>query len=174
MSIEESIIITLKELDELVGINAPSRFLVAQVAGDAHITGDGHFAEEFSSAIDNLESAGFIEVPEEDRTTILLTEAGAAQVQLAAAPATSNEQFQEERIKKLLKGRTAHLLFDQLVDGRSHVREQVAATVGYSNIFSKGFQVAVKQMRSLRLIEHPNNDRKLLRLTEIAFPLGRP
>jgi predicted transcriptional regulator len=163
--VTQLILSSLKELGDL-GITAPPRIQIAMFSGYSNIK-----SKSFNDAMKELESLGFIQRPDTD--TVCLTQAGAAQAPSAAAPATNNEQVQE-RLKKQLKDK-APLVFDVLTDGRSHVCQDVAALVGYSNVKSAGFQSALKQMLSLGMIDHPKDGKKkLVRLTDIAFPFGRP
>jgi hypothetical protein len=65
-------------------------------------------------------------------------------------------------------------VFEILKDGQAHDREQVAASVGYSCLQSKGFVKALKQMKGLNLIEYSKDGKKkLVHLTDLAFPFGR-
>jgi len=164
--VEQRILSSLKELLDL-GITAPPRSQIALFSGYSNVQ-----SASFKKAMKNLnQELGFIDYPDKD--TVRLTATGTSQAPSAVAPATSNHEIQE-RLKKMLKDK-APAIFDQLKDGRSHAREQVAATVGYSNMASKGFKDAVKQMLSLNMIEESKEGKKkLIQLTDIAFPFGRP
>lgn len=110
-----------------------------------------------------------IEYP--DKKKVSLTQTGAAQAPSTATPVTNNEQLQA-RLKSMLKDK-APIIFNILEDGPPHVREHLAAQVGHSNVQSKGFKDALKQMFSLKMVEHPDSNNNLIQLTGIAFPLGR-
>lgn len=167
MSVEQKILTALKELFD-IGIMAPPRLQVALFAGYGNVK-----SKSFANALSKLSKSGFIEYP--DKKTARLTQAGIAKTG-SVTPPSSNEQV-HEKIKNLLKG-TETKIFNELVDGRSHVREQVAATLGYSNVKSKSFANSLSKMSSLGFLayvkDETNSKKNLVQLTDIAFPLGRP
>lgn len=164
LPVEQLVLSSLKELLD-VGITSPPKTQIAMFTGYSNVQ-----SLSFKTALKNLLAAGLIEYP--DKETISLTETGAAKAPTVGTPAITNEQVQE-RLKRMLKDK-APLIFDELKDGGSHIRVDVAASVGYSNPQSKGFKDAVKQMIALKMLELPDGDKKFLRLTDIAFPFGRP
>ena len=166
LSVDQRIVVALKELYDL-GIKAPPRLQVALFSGYANVKSKG-----FANALSKLcKTQGLIEYP--DSKSVRLTQAGITKAG-SVTPPSSNEQV-HEKIKNLLKG-TETKIFDELVDGLSHIREQVAADVGYSNVKSKSFANSLSKMSSLGFLEYVKSDSKknLIRLTDIAFPLGRP
>lgn len=164
LPVEQKILTALKELLDL-GIAAPPRLQIALFSGYSNLQSLG-----FKTAMKKLVTDGLVEYP--DKETMSLTQTGVAQAPTAATPATTNEQVQA-RLKSMLKDK-APVIFDILHDGRPHIREELAAQVGYSNVMSKGFKDALKQMISLKMVEHPDGNKNLVQLTDIAFPFGRP
>jgi len=164
--IEQLILLSLKELLDL-GIDAPPRLQVAVFSGYSNIQSKG-----FVKAMKELYKVkGFIEYP--DSKTVRLTQAGITNASSVASAASTNEQVQQ-RFKNMLKEKAPEV-FEMLKDGRAHDHEQVAASVGYSCLQSKGFVKALKQMKGLNLIEYSKDGKKkLVRLTDLAFPFGRP
>jgi hypothetical protein len=129
LSVEQKIVVALKELHDL-GITSPPRLQVALFSGYANVRSKG-----FANALSKLsKTQGLLEYP--DSKSVRLTQAGITKAG-SVTPPSSNEQI-HEKIKNLLK-ETETKIFDQLVDGLSHIREQVAADVGYSNVRSKSF-----------------------------------
>lgn len=166
LSVEQKIVIALKELHDL-GITSPPRLQVALFSGYANVRSKG-----FANALSKLsKTQGLLEYS--DSKSVRLTQAGITKAG-SVMPPSSNEQV-HEKIKNLLK-ETETKIFDQLVDGLSHIREQVAADVGYSNVRSKSFANSLSKMSSLGFLEYVKGDSKknLISLTDIAFPLGRP
>ena len=166
MPVEQKILSALKELLEL-GITSPPRKQVALFSGYSNVQSKG-----FSNAMSKLSKKELIAYP--DKKTVALTPAGTAQAG-AVTPPTSNAEVQE-RIKNLLKPKETEL-FNHLSDGRAHAREKVAAGIGYTNVQSKGFSNALSKMSTLGILEHLTDDtdtkKKMVRLTDIAFPFGR-
>jgi predicted transcriptional regulator len=158
--------VSLKELLDL-GVDAPPH---SQVAVSSEYT--CLQSKTFVKAIKELrKTKGYIEYP--DSQTVRLTQAGIANVPSTTSAATNNEQVQQ-RFKNMLKDKATEV-FDILKDGKVHDREVIAASVGYSCLQSKGFVKALKQMNDLNLIEYAKDGKKkLVQLTTLAFPFGRP
>jgi hypothetical protein len=123
------ILSTLKNLLDL-GIDAPPRLQVAMFTGYSNVD-----SATFKGAMKKLMLDGLIEYP--DKGTVSLTAAGIAQAPSVTTPATTNEEVQT-RLKSMLKAK-GPLIFNILKDGRSHACQQVANTVGHSNVQSAGF-----------------------------------
>lgn len=167
ISVDQKILIALKELFDL-GITSPPRLQVALFSGYANVK-----SKSFANALSKLsKTQGLIEYP--DSKTVRLTQAGIVKAG-SVTPPTSNAQV-HEKIKNLLKGAETKV-FNQLLDGRLHVREQVAADMGFSNVKSKSFANSLSKMSSLGFLEYVKehgSKKNMVRLTDIAFPLGRP
>ena len=163
MSVELKILSALKEL-LAVSLRLHQ---VALFSGYSNVQSKG-----FSNAMSKLSKKELIAYP--DKKTVALTPAGTAQAG-AVTPPTSNAEVQE-RIKNLLKPKETEL-FNHLSDGRAHAREKVAAGIGYTNVQSKGFSNALSKMSTLGILEYLTDDtdpkKKMVRLTDIAFPFGR-
>ncbi len=103
-----------------------------------------------------------------DRTTIQLTEAGRANVgeEALAQPAT-NETF-HDMIKKTFKSKMSRAIFDVLVDGGNHSKDEIAQTLNIEN--NKSFCTYLSALS--KYTEKCNNG--TYSLNDIAFPLGRP
>jgi hypothetical protein len=158
------ILSTLKDLLDL-GIDSPPRLQVALFVGYTNVD-----SATFKETMKKLEVDRSIEVRSKD--TVSLTEAGAALAPSITTPATTNVEVQA-RLKSMVKAK-GPLIFDILCDGRSHVSQIVAEAVGHKNVQSAGFKDPVKQMKSLKILEHPEGDKNRIRLTNMAFPFGRP
>jgi hypothetical protein len=154
----------LKDLLDL-GIDSPPRLQVALFVGYTNVD-----SATFKETMKKLEVGGSIEVRSKD--TVSLTEAGAALAPSITTPVTTNVEVQA-RLKSMLKAK-GPLIFDILCDGRSHVSQLVAEAVGHNNVQSAGFKDPVKQMKSLKILEHPEGDKNRMRLTNMAFPFGCP
>lgn len=166
-SLEQKILGALKELYEL-GITAPPRIQVALFSGHKSLK-----TKSFANALSKLaKSQGLIEYP--DSKTVALTQAGIAKAG-SVSPPTSNEQV-HAKICALLGG-TEVKIFNELVDGACHSREDVATSIGLTSIKTKSFANCLSKMSSLGFLEYVKGDGKGsngVRLTDIAFPLGRP
>lgn len=169
LPIEEAVLSTLKDLLEL-GISNPPLSPVANCSGFSGVLSLG-----FIIAMRRLGGTHmFIEYP--DSKTIRLTDRGIREIGPVRRPASNNEVH--DRIRRLLGARDSKI-FNQLAsDGRSHVGHEVAVKAGYHSVYSIGYVKAVSTMRALGILEYSSNDtdrqNKLLRLTKLSFPYGRP
>ena len=110
-----------------------------------------------------------------DKEMVALTMEGITRAGMVSPPASNAEVH--ERIKNLLKPKEMGL-FDHLSDGHAQVKEDIAASMGHTNIKSKGFKDAVTKLSDLGILEAPidasDPKKKMVQLTEIAFPFGCP
>ena len=168
MSVEQKIISALAELLAL-HISSPPRVQVAFFSGYSNVKSAG-----FAKALSMLKTKGYIEYP--DKKSVRLSAAGIAKAGRLADLPTSNAAV-HERIKKLLKP-TMVKVFDTLSSGAVRTRREVADATGYTNEKSAGYAKALSTMSSLGILEYPkdptDSKKKLVQLTEIAFPFGRP
>lgn len=167
-SVEEKILGALKELLE-IGITEPPRKQVALFAGYSNVASKG-----FANALSKLSKTNlYIEYP--DSKTVRLTAAGTVAAG-SVSPPRSNAEVQE-KIMTLLKPKEIDI-FNLLIDGDAHDRKDIATSANYSNVASKGFANALSKLSTLEILEYPKdpNDskKKLVRLTQLAFPFGRP
>lgn len=162
--VEQLILIALREQLDL-GITAPSRIQICASAGYKNLHSKGYVA-----AMKKLKTSGFIEYPDKD--SVSLTQEGATHAPSTAPRATTNAEIQA-RLKNMLKDKAVQV-FDILSDGQAHNREEVCYAIGYQHLASKGFVAALKQMKALNILTSPEDNKKMIQLTDIAFPFGRP
>lgn len=167
-NVEKVVLSTLKDLLEL-GIASPPRKEVAKFSGFSTVGSVG-----FVIAMRKLSEAhAFIEYP--DSETVCLTRRGIAEIGPIVRPERNEEVH--ERIRKLFHPRDVKI-FNQLLDGHFHVGHEVATEADYPSVHSIGYVNAVATMRTLGILEYSSNEtdrqNKLLRLTDLAFPSGRP
>lgn len=127
-SVEQRILAALKELRAL-GIADPPRKQVALFSGYSNVQ-----SKSFANALSKLSTQGLVKYP--DSKLVCLTEEGAVQAGPVTTP-TSNHVVQE-RLKNFLQPKAIEI-FNTLSDGLAHLREDVAAATGYTNVHSKSF-----------------------------------
>lgn len=162
----DKILATLAELRAL-HIDTPHRTRVAVLSGYKGMNNPG-----FKKATGNLKKAGLLAY---GRNTIRLTDTGLAKAGKVSPPKTNAATHQ--RLKALLNSRIAEKLFDSMSDGRLYRRAEVAAACGYDTEESSSFVKFLGNLSSLGIVEYPkdpnDSSKRLVRLTDIAFPLGR-
>jgi len=152
-----------------IGLVEPPRVQVALFSGYSNVRSAG-----FAKAMGHLKKKLLVEYP--SSTSYRLTPAGieAAGCNHASAGNGNNavtNAAAQNRIKALLKPK-AREIFDALSGGQTRERVAVAMLTGYTNERSAGFAKALSTLSSLQIVEYPGP--KLVRLTDLAFPLGRP
>jgi len=163
------IICSIAELRAL-GKPNPPRIEVALFAGYSNASSKG-----FSNPLSSLKTEGIVDYP--DKKSVCLTPYGLETPEAKAiVPPRDNAEVQT-RLKALLTPKQVEI-FDLLAaDGRPHLREEVAAAVGYSNPSSKGYANAVGKMSTLGLVVYPadstNPRRKWVQLSDMCFPFSK-
>lgn len=160
--VSEKILLSLGEL-HIVGVAAPARILVAMLAGYSNPS-----SKTFATALSSLLQQNFVTIP--SKGTLSLTAAGhtATAGKLQAGP-TNNLEL-HARIQPLLRNPKAKDLFGILADGQPQKKRDVATSMGYSNMASKGYATSVSQLKSMGFLEEQSG---WLRLTDMCFPFGR-
>lgn len=160
-TVDYKIISSLLEL-HAIGISKPARIQVAMFAGYTCLSSTG-----FAKAINRLKKIGYLTFP--NSKCYALTTSGRESMPQVQAPHDNNEVHQ--RMRCLLDEKTAGI-FTSLLDGSTHLRFEIASKNGYSNLSSTGYSKAMSKLRGLSLIDYP--DKSSIKLTDIAFPFGRP
>ena len=168
-SVRARIIGSMAELRAL-GKPNPPRIEVALFAGYSNAASKG-----FSNPLSSLKTEGIVDYP--DKKSVSLTTIGLNSPEAkAVVPPKDNGEVQA-RLKALLRPKQVEI-FDFLADGKAHLREDVAAAVGYSNPASKGYVNSVGKMSSLGIVCYPNDNanpkRKWVQLTDMCFPFSKP
>lgn len=93
----------------------------------------------------------------------------------AATRPTSNREYQEQQMKKILKfvkapKRKVIAVFEMLADGDYHAEGELLAATEYKRTDSKGYAEIKKWMKLLGLLE---NDGQSYRFSGKAFPFPR-
>ena len=144
----------------------PSKLVVFMV-GYTHPQSTG-----FLKAKSNLRKAKLIEL---SKGEIRLTEDGVkAAPQDVEFPAGNGDV--QERLRSILHQKVKPIdkfdkIFDRLLDGQDHTKEELLAAADYNHPQSTGFLKTMAALRELDLIEKVGP--KVVRLTDIAFPCGR-
>ena len=141
--------------------------LVVFMVGYAHPQSTG-----FLRAKAKLRKKNFIEV---SKGELRLTADG-----INAAPhdvdvPTGNRDVQK-RLRSILHQKVKPIekfdkIFDKLLDGNTHTKQDLLAAAGYNHPQSTGFLKSMAAMRELDLIE--KTGQAAFRLSDIAFPFGR-
>mmetsp|Transcript_18516 Transcript_18516/g.27983 ORF Transcript_18516/g.27983 Transcript_18516/m.27983 type:complete len:269 (+) Transcript_18516:436-1242(+) len=160
-TIDYKIISSLLELHS-IGILKPARIQVAMFAGYTCLSSTG-----FAKAIIRLKKIGYLTFP--NSKCYALTTSGRKSLPQVQAPHDNDEVHQ--RMRCLLDEKTVGI-FNSLLDGSTHLRFEIASKNGYSNLSSTGYAKAMSKLRGLSLIVYP--DKNSIKLTDIAFPFGRP
>jgi predicted transcriptional regulator len=168
--VHDSILIALAKWD-IAGKKQPDRRQVALMAGCADKF------EGFKKNLSKLKKEQFVVYP--DGNTVELTEKGHAHVgslSVVVKPA-SNDGMQDFIKSQLLKGKREIEVFDFLKDGGAKSREEIGIATNYLDK-PEGFKKLLSSMKSRGVLEFPDDttgqNRKMVQLTEMAFPLGRP
>jgi len=163
----QRILSAIKTASVMKKTDSPTRELVATIAG---------FPDPKSSTV----AHAYTKLKNEklilcNSKTVSLTDAGSE----AAGPVSlvNTSEPIHDAFKKKLKGLKPRQIFEILLDGRAVDRETIADTIG-TNVKSSTFAHALTPLRKLGLLEEvgdkTNPKRKRLRLTDSAFPFGRP
>ena len=183
--VEQRILASLADLHS-VGITTPSRRLILLFSGYKHMESKG-----FIRAMQQLSQQGYM-VVNAGQQTVRITESG---VQAAAdrsdddrRPTTTNADV-HARIQALLLASSSssnktQLLFSLLADGQALARDTVMTRMGYHHPESKGLVCAIRELKQLGILEDTTSStrgggggkqqQKMLQLTQLAFPFGRP
>ena len=113
---------------------------------------------------------GFVEFP--DGNTIKLTEAGIEKVGRAAVEPKGNEEVQA-MIMGTIKNKKTRDMFEILTDGRIHSYPDLANAIGYEPS-APSFRTYVGGLSKFSEKSMLPDGTKMIRLTDIAFPSGRP
>jgi len=125
-------------------------------------------AQTFANTLVNLKKKGLIECP--DAKTIRLTQKGREQADPNDVPTVDNTDIQKVLKEKFCKGGKAALLFDALLDGRVHDRNELASAAGITA--KQTMANSLCKMKKDGLLEMP--DRSTVRMSDMCFPTGRP
>lgn len=126
----------------------------------------------FLRAKAKLRKKNFIKL---SKGTIRLTEDG-----LNAAPDDADAPVEnravQERLRSILHEKVKPIekfdkIFDKLLDGQTHSKQDLLAAAGYNHPQSTGFLKSMSAMRELDLLE--KSGKAAFRLADIAFPCGR-
>lgn len=130
------------------------------------LTMSGVKANTFPVTLCNMKKKGLIEY---NKDTVQLTKAGRAKAEPVTNLPTDNASAQKDiKIRFKISGKPA-VLFDQLVDGRTHKREIVVGGLGFKSKNSAA--VMLSNLKKNGIIEY---DKTTIKLTDICFPFGRP
>ena len=128
----------------------------------------------FKNPLSSLKTEGIVDYP--DKKSVCLTPFGLTTPEAKTViPPKDNGEVQA-RLKALLRPKQVEI-FNFLADGKAHLREDVAAAVGYTNAASKGYKNSVGKMTSLGIVRYPkdnaNPKRKWVQLTDMCFPFSK-
>mmetsp|Transcript_26327 Transcript_26327/g.58510 ORF Transcript_26327/g.58510 Transcript_26327/m.58510 type:complete len:428 (-) Transcript_26327:147-1430(-) len=173
-----------------VGMNLPVRARIIRAVAELHALGKDKVpraevalfagytnaaSKGFSNPLSSLKTEGILDYP--DKKTVALTPMGLETEEARAiTPPTDNREVQA-RLRALLTPKQAEI-FDILAKSRKpRLRDEIAATVGYTNPASKGFSNSVGKMSSLGIIWYPKDDAnpkvKWVALTDMCFPFPK-
>ena len=165
--VEKKIIRVLAELRMLLQKDDIPLKLVLFLVGYEHPQSTG-----FLRAKAKLRKKNFIE---SSKGVIRLTEDGLNAAPGDIEPPAGNRDIQE-RLRSILHQKVKPIekfdkIFNKLLDGRTHSRQDLLAAAGYNHPQSTGFLKSLSAMRELGLIE--KSGQAGVRLSDIAFPCGR-
>ena len=179
-----------KKRRAVVGMNLPVRARIIRAIAELHALGKGKVprtevalfagytnaaSKGFSNPLSSLKTEGILDYP--DKKTVALTPKGLETGEARAiTPPTDNAEVQA-RITALLTPKQQEI-FDILAKSRKpRLRDEVAASVGYTNPASKGFSNSVGKMSSLGILCYPKDDTnpklKWVALTDMCFPFPK-
>jgi DNA-binding transcriptional regulator YhcF (GntR family) len=167
MPAHEALLSATMQACAMMGTDTPDRKKVALLAGMVN-------KNTVAGAFSKLAQSGLIEYP--DKETVRLTDAGKQKAGSNHHPlATTNKDIQET-LRSMLKGGKPVEVFDLLTDGQSYDRDELAALVGIPNPKSSTLAGSLSNLRTLGLLDDVTADggAKLVRLSKMAFPFGRP
>ena len=105
-----------------------------------------------------------------DKNLLSLTEAGVEFMGDLAKVASSNDEVLE-RIKEELKGKQL-ALFEALLDGEVHCKEEVARKLGFDDAKKKGFVNLAGALSGKKIVSYPEKGKIQLN-HERCFPFGK-
>jgi hypothetical protein len=150
-----------------VGIQEIPVELIAMFAGYSNTR-----SATFAKQLKDLESKAWIGKPKTAHFS--LTEVGIKEMP-PVDPPKSNEDVHERLLgilqKKVKTTDKLMSLWDLLRDGKEHDIKALAGKIGYGNSRSAGYASMISTMQELGLAEKTKGS---VRLTDVAFPFGRP
>lgn len=151
----------------VVGIAEIPLFIVCMLAGYLNPR-SANFAKELKE----LEKEGLIVKAKKGHFS--LSEKGIASLP-KVEPVKSNQDIHKRLLsileKKIKTADKLHKMWDELCDGGDHDIGSLAAKVGYNNKRSANFAGMITSMQELGLAEKSKSS---VKLTDLAFPFGRP
>lgn len=151
----------------VVGIAEVPLVIVCMLAGYSNPR-TATFAKKFKE----LESEGLIVKAKKGHFS--LSEKGISSLP-EVKPSTSNQDVHKRLLsileKKIKTTDKLHKMWDELCDGGNHDIGSLAAKVGYNNKRSANFAGMIASIQELGLAEKSKSS---VKLTDLAFPFGRP
>jgi len=118
----------------------------------------------FDTTLLNMKKKGLVTYTSK---TVALTEKGLEEVGPEAATMPTTNAGMQDKIKETIKSKRSREIFDILADGASYSRVELAEKMGLED--NKSFGTYVSTLS--KVVERENGK---IRLTNIAFPCGRP
>lgn len=141
------------------GEDQPSRTLIIQLAQIGS-------PKSFANTIATLKKKENLVMYDKD--SIWLTEEGKNYVGEEAFAAPQSNDEMQDRVRETLKGGKPKKIFDFLLDGEWHTRDEIAEHLG-DDPTKKGFKNSIGS-----LSKHVEKKEKSCRLLDYLFPAGRP
>jgi hypothetical protein len=123
-------------------------------------------ASTFANALTRLKKLNWITM---SSGSIDVTDKGMAQAKITDMSSVSNEDYHEKVKDKFKLTIRARQLFDELSDGRTRNKKEVAAAIG-----CKMNSTWANMLTPLKKLDIIDVDRETIKLEDDMFPLGRP
>jgi hypothetical protein len=123
-------------------------------------------ASTFANALTKLKKLNWITM---SSGSIDVTDKGMGQAKITDMSSVSNEDYHEKVKDKFKLTIRARQLFDELSDGRTRNKKEVAAAIG-----CKMNSTWANMLTPLKKLDIIDVDRETIKLEDDMFPLGRP
>ena len=149
------------------GNETPERIMILSIVGIR--------AKTLANLVTKFKKDGVIELP--DGKTMKLTDTGkerAEELGLMTSSGATNEEVHDRIREDDLKGKKRYIeMFDLLLDGEEHLKEDVANAMKFDKgKKTKGFQNLCGEMKKLNIVCYPTKDTLQL-VVEVCFPFGK-
>ena len=131
-------------------------------------SGNGKTPEGFKKTMGILKNKGYIMYPTKD--TVALTELGIEYVGKVDPDSMSLQEFHDNIREILHNGKQAVQIFDLLVDGNVHTKDELIEALNLDRSKLSGFEKNLSKMKSLGYLEKTKDTAQL---TDLCFPCGR-
>jgi hypothetical protein len=173
-AVEKKIIRVVAELRVVLRKDDVPKKLLVVMSGYSHMKSKG-----FAKAITKLTTDGIVQRSPSETGSVQFTKRGVELIspECIVPSIHSNSQVQERLLEIIYKKKGTPVdrvkkIWNCLLDGRAHSIPELLTASGYNHTNSKGFANMLSNLKELELTTQPGN--KMLKLTDLAFPFGRP